>query len=115
HSVVFGGFAARELAIRIDDAQPKVLLTASGGMEISKIIPYKPLVDQALREAKHPVEKVVVFQRDFVQADMQDGRDLDWMALRETTAPADYVELDATDPLYIIYTSGTTGKPKGVV
>ncbi|MCB0675717.1 MAG: propionyl-CoA synthetase [Saprospiraceae bacterium] len=115
HSVVFGGFAARELAIRIDDAQPKVLLTASGGMEISKIIPYKPLVDQALREAKHPVEKVVVFQRDFVQADMQDGRDLDWMALRETTAPASYVELDATDPLYIIYTSGTTGKPKGVV
>ena len=115
HSVVFGGFAARELAIRIDDAQPKVLLTASGGMEISKIIPYKPLVDQALREAKHPVEKVVVFQRDFVQADMQEERDLDWMALRETTAPADYVELDATDPLYIIYTSGTTGKPKGVV
>ena len=115
HSVVFGGFAARELAIRIDDAQPKVLLTASGGMEISKIIPYKPLVDQALREAKHPVEKVVVFQRDFVQADMQEERDLDWMALRETTAPASYVELDATDPLYIIYTSGTTGKPKGVV
>ncbi len=115
HSVVFGGFAAHELAIRIDDAKPKVLLTASGGLEIEKIIPYKDLVDSALEEAIHSVDHVVIFQRPFVEATMDAPRDLDWNELRSQAEPAPYVELDAWDTLYIIYTSGTTGIPKGVM
>ena len=115
HSVVFGGFAANELAIRIDDAQPALILTASGGIEVDRIIPYKPLVDAALEKARHPVENVVVLQRPFIEAQMQPGRDHDWSDLVAKVPPAGYVELDASDPLYIIYTSGTTGKPKGVV
>jgi acyl-coenzyme A synthetase/AMP-(fatty) acid ligase len=115
HSVVFGGFAAHELSIRIDDAKPKVMLTASGGLEIKKVIPYKDLVDAALDEATHQVDHVVIYQRPFVEAKINPARDIDWDELRSQSKPAPYVELDAWDPLYIIYTSGTTGKPKGVV
>jgi len=115
HSVVFGGFAPHELAIRIDDAQPKVILTASCGIEVNKVIPYKPLIDQAIDEAVHQVEYVVVHQRAEVKADLHNSWDIDWDELRAKSVPAGYVELDANDLLYIIYTSGTTGKPKGVM
>ena len=115
HSVVFGGFAPNELAVRIDDTKPKVLLTGSCGIEFTKIIEYKPLVDKALEVSKFPPENIVVLQRPQAKATMQFGRDHDWNELMSQASPAEPVSLDATDPLYIIYTSGTTGLPKGVV
>ncbi|PJN96810.1 propionyl-CoA synthetase, partial [Amaricoccus sp. HAR-UPW-R2A-40] len=115
HSVVFGGFAAPELAVRIDDARPKAILAASCGLEPGRTIAYKPLVDAAIGMSDHKPDAVIVFQRDQLRAELNEERDLDWAEATAAATPADCVPVGGMDPLYILYTSGTTGQPKGVV
>ncbi|MDC5819974.1 propionyl-CoA synthetase [Vibrio europaeus] len=115
HSVVFGGFAANELAVRLEDAEPKLVMTASCGIEVNKVIPYKPLVDKAIMDSRWKPDTVVVLQRAQCEAQLQATRDVDWATELESSLPHVCVPVLATDPLYILYTSGTTGKPKGVV
>ena len=115
HSVVFGGFAASELAKRIDDCSPKMIVSASCGIEPNRIVEYKPLLDGAIALSENKPDCCIVLQREQAQAEMVEGRDVDWHDALASSSPADCVPVDSSDPCYILYTSGTTGVPKGVV